>query len=301
MVDGIFRLAYGLAFYGDLLRLLRGRVIHKETPQHRSDPQVLLLVGGYGCYGRVVDDAVQITIIAAEFLLVVIVDEKPLVVGAQPDVLPGVLEYLCQVGIRNRQREACVALTAKGVCQQVQFEHAVLRGTQQDGVVLQQTGSLYSAAVSRQPLFNLLAQGYELSRLCVEDGCLALARHQQQSVLQQVEVGESCSFRVTILCEHTISVAVIHHQILRSYDQDIVGSIDEAVAKREIGHRTGDARQEDVVQFVVDQHLRTVIGHHATFGVHQQFAGIAVAGLHGDALKGVHVGVAGYAVHRGYP
>ena len=96
-------------------------------------------------------------------------------------------------------------------------------------------------------------------------------------------------------------VAGIDQQVLRSGEKDVVGSVDEEVAPRLSHHRTIDTRQEDIVQFVVDQHLRTVIHEDASFRVHQQLTRIAVARLHRYTFKTVFAGVSTHTVHRGHP
>ena len=53
--------------------------------------------------------------------------------------------------------------------------------------------------------------------------------------------------------------------------------------------------------YTIHQHLRPIIYKQASFAVHQQLAGIAVAGLHRDALKTVSFRVAAHTVHGGYP
>ena len=103
------------------------------------------------------------------------------------------------------------------------------------------------------------------------------------------------------LREQFKSVAVVDEEVLGPCNQDIVGGVDEEVAPRLSHHRTVDARQEDVVQFVVDQHLRTVIHEDAPLGVHQQLTGVAVARLHRNALKAVLVRVSAHAVDCGHP
>ena len=113
------------------------------------------------------------------------------------------------------------------------------------------------------------AEGHHLSRLRVEHHQRAVARRQQQPVVQHVEIIESGVFRVPDLCTQLEGVAGIDLYILRPCDQDVVGSIDKEVAPRLSHHRTVDTRQEDVVQFVVDQHFCTVIHEDASLRVHQ--------------------------------
>ena len=185
--------------------------------------------------------------------------------------------------------------------EQVQFEESVLRGAQQDGVVFQQTRRLHHAAVGQQPSFYRLTQGYYLSRLRIEHHQRTVARRQQQTVLQHVEIIVSCAFRVFHLHTQLEVVAGIDQQVLRSGEKDVVGSVDEEVAPRLSHHRSIDTWQEDIVQFVVDQHLRTVIHEDASLRVHQQLTRIAVARLHRNTLKAVHVCVSTHAVHRGHP
>ena len=185
--------------------------------------------------------------------------------------------------------------------EQVQFEESVLRGAQQDGVVLQQTCRLHHAALGQQSPLYCLAQGYHLSRLRVEHHQRTVARRQQQTVLQHVEIIVSGAFRVIHLHTQLEVVAGINQQVLGPGNQDVVGSVDEEVAPRLSHHRSIDTWQEDIVQFVVDQHLRTVIHEDAPLRVHQQLTRVAVARLHRNTLKAVHVCVSTHAVHRGHP
>ena len=76
------------SFNHNLLSLFGGCVIHEEAFCHRRYPEVLLLIGRHCDHRRVLDDAVQIAVAAAELLLIVIVGKEAFVVGAQPNVLP---------------------------------------------------------------------------------------------------------------------------------------------------------------------------------------------------------------------
>ena len=151
MVDGVSHLSGRQALNDHLLSFLRVAVIHEHALRHRRDPQVLLFVHCHGHHRRILDYTVQITVVAAEFLLIVIVGKESFVVGAEPYVLPGVLEDFCHVGVGHRHREARVALATQRLGEQVHLEKSVLRGAQQDGIVFQETGRLHHAAVIQQP------------------------------------------------------------------------------------------------------------------------------------------------------
>ena len=96
-------------------------------------------------------------------------------------------------------------------------------------------------------------------------------------------------------------VASVDDQVLWTYQQDVVGRVDEEIAPRLARHRTTEAWQEDVVQLVVDQHLGTIVHEYVSLRVHQQFTGVTVTCLHRNALKTIHACVSAHTVHRGHP
>ena len=101
-------------------------MINEDPFRHGGYPEILLPVCRHCHHGGVLNRAIQVAVATAELLLIVIVYKQAFVVGAQPDVLPGVLEDLGDVGIGHRDGEPRIALAAKGVCQQIQFKHTVL-------------------------------------------------------------------------------------------------------------------------------------------------------------------------------
>ena len=87
MGDGILLFACRQPFQGDEFRLLGVQMIHVQSLEQGGYPEVLLTVCGHGEHAGVVDHTVQVVVRTTELLLIVVVSEETLVVGAQPDVL----------------------------------------------------------------------------------------------------------------------------------------------------------------------------------------------------------------------
>ena len=171
----VLRLTSWQSLDGDLLGLLRGSMIHEDTLHQGGDPQILLLVHRHSEDGGVRDDTVQVVVATSELLLIIIVDKETLVVGAHPDVLSGILEDLCDVSIRCRDGEPRIALAHHRMGEKVHLEKTVVGGTQQDGVVVKQTGCLHRTAMGQQTRRHLGTEWHLLARLRIEDEQCAIA------------------------------------------------------------------------------------------------------------------------------
>ena len=83
---------------------------------------------------------------------------------------------MCHQGIGHGNGEPRIALPVKCVRQQVQFEDAVVRGAEQDGIVLQQSGGLDDAVVSHHSRLHRRIEWNELLRLGVVERHVTIAR-----------------------------------------------------------------------------------------------------------------------------
>ena len=68
------------------------------------------------------------------------------------------------------------------MCQQVQFEHAVLRGTEQDGIVFQEASGLDDTVVRCESCLHRGVEGHQLLRFRVEEHNVPVARENHQSI-----------------------------------------------------------------------------------------------------------------------
>ena len=96
-------------------------------------------------------------------------------------------------------------------------------------------------------------------------------------------------------------LTTIYQQIVRTGQQDVVGSIDKTVAPRLVGHGTVYLRQENVMLLVILKQLHPIIHKHAPFFIHQQFPGVTVTRLHRYIFKVVILSIPAHAIHRGHP
>ena len=126
-------------------------MIHEHTLEEGRDPEVLLPIRSHSQHRRIVDDTIQVTIATTKLLLIVIIGKESFVVSTKPDIFARVLENLRHQGIGHRDGEFRITLSVERVGQQVQFEDTIVRGAQQDGVILQQSRRLYDAVMRHHP------------------------------------------------------------------------------------------------------------------------------------------------------